>query len=468
LVDRHLRNAHKDALMSGFESFVAAHRDRMLEELKALLRIPSVSTDPARNADCRRAAEWVGNHLRALGCRNVEYLASDTHPVVWAEGPAAPGKPTVLVYGHYDVQPPDPLEEWTTPPFEPTVRDGDIFARGATDDKGQVFAVIKAFEAVLAQGAPPVNVKFLIEGQEEAGSRILFDLLGKRPELVRADAVIVSDTPYYAPGWPSVETGLRGLCYTEISVRTSKTDLHSGLYGGAAPNAHETLVRILAALKGPDGKIKIPGLYEAVERPSKKVRDGWAKLPFNERKFLKEEVGSRALTGLKQYSVLERLWALPTLEIHGIMGGFTGEGSKTVIPAVATAKVSLRLVPKLTEKKVLAMLTKAVKAAAPAYADVTVKSLHGANPVVVDVESKPIALMDQAFKDVIGRGVVLTRSGGSIPIVPELGKEGAPVVLSGIGLPDDRLHAPNEKINLDQVWTGIKVFGRFFELMGNA
>jgi acetylornithine deacetylase/succinyl-diaminopimelate desuccinylase-like protein len=454
--------------MSTFDSFVSSQRDRMLEELKALLRIPSVSTDPGHSADCRRAAEWIGDHLRKLGCPKVEYLASDTHPIVWAEGPAAPGKPTVIVYGHYDVQPPDPLAEWTSPPFEPTVRGGDIFARGATDDKGQVFAVIKAFEALLAQGAPPVNVRFLIEGQEEAGSKILFDLLAKRPELVQGDAVLVSDTPYYAKGVPSVETGLRGLCYVEISVRTSKTDLHSGLYGGAAPNAHETLVRILAALKGADGRIKIPGLYELVERPSRKVREGWAKLPFNERKFLKEEVGSKALTGLKQYTVLERLWALPTLEIHGIMGGFTGEGSKTVIPAVATAKVSLRLVPKLTEKKVLALLTKAVKAAAPAYAEVSIKSLHGADPVVVDVESKPIAVMDRAFRDVIKKGVVLTRSGGSIPIVPELGKAGAPVVLSGIGLPDDRLHAPNEKINLDQVWTGIKVFGRFFQLMGDG
>jgi acetylornithine deacetylase/succinyl-diaminopimelate desuccinylase-like protein len=454
--------------MSTFDSFVSSQRDRMLEELKALLRIPSVSTDPGHNADCRRAAEWIGDHLRKLGCPRVEYLASDTHPIVWAEGPAAPGKPTVIVYGHYDVQPPDPLAEWTSPPFEPTVRGGDIFARGATDDKGQVFAVLKAFEALLAQGAPPVNVRFLIEGQEEAGSKILFDLLAKRPELVQGDAVLVSDTPYYAKGVPSVETGLRGLCYVEISVRTSRTDLHSGLYGGAAPNAHETLVRILAALKGADGRIKIPGLYDLVERPSKKVRDGWAKLPFNERKFLKEEVGSKALAGLRQYTVLERLWALPTFEIHGIMGGFTGEGSKTVIPAVATAKVSLRLVPKLTEKKVLALLTRAVKAAAPPYAEVSIKSLHGADPVVVDVESKPIALMDQAFRDVIKKGVVLTRSGGSIPIVPELGKAGAPVVLSGIGLPDDRLHAPNEKINLEQVWTGVKVFGRFFQLMGNG
>ena len=453
--------------MTDFKPFVDANQASMLEELKALLRIPSISTDPKHNADCRKAAEWLGDHLRKLGC-TVEYLASETHPVVWAVGPAAPGRPTVLVYGHYDVQPPDPLNEWTSPPFEPTVRNGDLFARGATDDKGQVFAVVKALAAVLAAGKPPVNVRFLLEGQEESGSKILFDLLTREPERVRADAVIVADTPYFAPGWPSVETGLRGLVYAEIKVRTAKSDLHSGLYGGVAPNAHETLARILAGLKGADGRIKIPGLYETVERPSKTVRDAWAKLPFNLRKFMKEEVGVKALTGIKSYSVFERVWALPTFEIHGIIGGFTGEGAKTVIPAEATAKVSLRLVPKLTEKKVQAMLTKAVKALAPKYADVKVTFVHGANPVLVDVESKPIALIDRAFKEVEGRGVVPVRSGGSIPIVPELAKEGAPVVLSGIGLPDDRLHAPDEKIAVEQVWKGVRVFARFFQLMGEG
>jgi acetylornithine deacetylase/succinyl-diaminopimelate desuccinylase-like protein len=454
--------------MTDFNRFVETNRDRMLEEVKSLLRIPSISTDPQRNADCVRAAEWIGDHLKKLGCPRVEYTASDTHPVVWAEGPAVPGKPTVLVYGHYDVQPPDPLNEWTTPPFEPTVRDGNLYARGATDDKGQVFSILKAFEAVRSGGKPPVNVRFLIEGQEESGSKVLFDLLKREPERVRADAVLVADTAYYQPGWPGVETGLRGLCYAEIKVRTAKSDLHSGLYGGAAPNAHETLCRILATLKGPDGKIRIPGLYELVERPSKDVRAAWAKLPFNERKFLKEEVGARALTGLKNYSVFERLWALPTFEIHGIMGGFTGEGAKTVIPAEATAKISLRLVPKQTEKKVRPLLVKAVKAAAPKYADVTVTFVHGADPVLVDVTSKPIELISQAFKEVEGRNPVPQRSGGSIPIVPALAAEGAPVVLSGVGLPDDRLHAPNEKIAVEQIWKGVRVFGRFFELMGVA
>jgi acetylornithine deacetylase/succinyl-diaminopimelate desuccinylase-like protein len=452
--------------MSNIDPFVLTEGTRFLEELKTFLRIPSVSTDPRHAADCRRAAEWVRDHLRRLGCPKVELLASETHPVVWGEGPEVPGKPTVLVYGHYDVQPPDPLNEWTSPPFEPEVRNGNLYARGATDDKGQTFATIKAFEAINRGGKPPVNIRFLIEGQEESGSSLLFQLLSREPERTVADAVLVADTAYYAPKWPAIETGLRGLCYAEISVRTSKTDLHSGLYGGAAPNAHEALVQLLSRLKSPDGKINIPGLYAAVRPPSKHELAAWKKLPFNDRRFLREEVQGKALTGLKKYSVLERVWALPTLEIHGIMGGFTGEGAKTVIPAVATAKVSLRLVPKQTEKNVQKQLIKAVKALAPKYADVSVKFLHGADPVLVDIDARPFHLIDRAFKEVEGRGVVPTRSGGSIPVVGALGQKGAPVVLAGVGLPDDRLHAPNEKIGVDQFYKGIRVFGRFFQYMG--
>ncbi|OGU04407.1 MAG: hypothetical protein A2W29_02305, partial [Gemmatimonadetes bacterium RBG_16_66_8] len=401
-----------------------------------------------------------------LGCSGIAYLGSGTHPVVWAEGPPVPGAPTVLVYGHYDVQPPDPMDEWTSPPFEPTVRGDSLFARGATDDKGQVFSIVKAFEAVSAGGRPPVNFRFLIEGQEESGSVVLFDLLKREPERVEADAVVVSDMPYYAPGWPSVETGLRGLCYAEITVRTARTDLHSGLYGGVAPNAHETLVHLLSRLKTPDGKIHVPGLYAALKNPGKSVRAGWRKLPFNERAYLKHEVGAKALTGLKGYTPLERTWMLPTFEIHGIIGGFTGEGAKTVIPAVATAKVSLRLVPNQKTKTVARQLAAAAKKLAPKYATVSVKFLHGADPVLVDTKAPPFALIEQAFREVEGRGVVLTRSGGSIPIVPALGSKGAPVILAGIGLPDDRLHAPNEKIGVDQFLKGVRVFGRFFELMG--
>ena len=451
--------------MTDFQSFVAKNRDRMLEEVKDFLRIPSVSTDPTHNADCVRTAEWLRDHLRALGCPTVELLASKTHPVVWAEGPRVDG-PTVLCYGHYDVQPPDPLELWDSPPFEPTVRHGDLFARGATDDKGQTFAIIKAFEALMSAGTPPVNVHFVIEGQEESGSGVLFGLLEREPERTEADAVLVADMPYYAPGWPAVETALRGMVYAELTVRTAKGDLHSGMYGGAAPNAHETLVRILAGLKGENGRIRIPGLYDDVVKPSKRERDAWAKLPFSERKFMREEVGSTALTGIQRASVFERIWALPTFEIHGIMGGFTSEGAKTVIPAEAKAKISLRLVPNQKEKKVQRQLTRAIKALAPKYAKIDIRFLHGADPVQVSPDSAPIGVMDQAFREVEGRGVVPIRSGGSIPIVPALAQRGAPVVLAGVGLPDDRLHAPNEKINVEQMWKGVRVFARFFELMG--
>ncbi len=451
--------------MTPIDRFVASHRDRFLRELTELLRVPSVSTDPAHAGDCRRAATWLAEHLRGLGCRNVELLASETHPIVWGEGPAVPGAPTVLVYGHYDVQPPDPLELWESPPFEPTQRDGNLYARGATDDKGQVFAIVKAFEAVSRDRPPPINIRFLIEGQEESGSKVLFELLERRSDLVHADAVLIADMPYYAPGWPAVEVGLRGLCYAEIELRTLASDLHSGLYGGVAPNAHEELVRLLSRLKSPGGRIQIPGLYEAVARPSKAERQAWGKLPFDERTFLKQEVGGRAVTGLARYSVLERIWALPTFEIHGITGGFTGAGAKTVIPAVATAKVSLRLVPNQRERTVRRQLAKAVKALAPAYATVAVRFLHGADPVLVDTSAPVFDHLDRAFRDVEGRGMVPIRSGGSIPVVPALGSRGAAVVLSGIGLPDDRLHAPNEKIAVDQFLKGVRVFGRFFTLL---
>lgn len=439
--------------------------ERLLRELNEFLRIPSISTLPAHNADVRRAAEWVAADLRRLGCRDVQFLGSEQHPVVWGVGPEVPGKPTLLIYGHYDVQPPDPLNEWTTPPFEPTVRDGKLYARGTADDKGQVFCLLRAVEAC---GKPPVNFRFLIEGEEEYGSKVLFDLLAKEPHRVEADAALVADMSYIAPGWPAVYTALRGIAYGEITVRTAGTDLHSGEYGGAAPNAHEALLRLLGRLKGEDGKINVPGLYQAVKRPSKQELAAWKKLPFSEKDFLKKRVGGKALTGLKKFSVLERLWALPTFEIHGIMGGFTGEGAKTVIPAQATAKFSLRLVPNQKRAVVEKQVAAAVKRLAPKYADATVRWLHGSDPSQVSLDAPVFKVLDRAFKEVVGRGTVPVRAGGSIPVIPSLGKRGAPVVLTGIGLPDDRLHAPNEKLDLKQLWDGIEVFKRFFQLLGES
>src|SRR5213592_1888599 len=413
--------------------------DRLLRELTDFLRISSVSTSASHNADCRAAAEWVAGELRRLGCREVQFLASDTHPVVWGVGREVPGAPTLLIYGHYDVQPPEPLDEWTTPPFEPTVRDGKLFARGAADDKGQVFCLLKAIGE--RGGRPPVNFRFLIEGEEEYGSRVLFELLRREPERTRADAV--------------------------LTVRTAKSDLHSGEFGGAAPNAHEELARLLGRLKTPDGKVHVPGLYASVKRPSKGELATWKRLPFREGEFLKHRVQAKTLTGLKSYSVLERLWALPTFEIHGITGGFTGDGAKTVIPAEATAKVSLRLVPDQKLKAVERQLTAAVRRFAPKHVQASVKFLHGADPATVKVTHPAFKLLDQAFREVVGRGTVPARAGGSIPVVPALGKGGAPVILTGIGLPDDRLHAPNEKLDLKQLWDGIRVFGRFYELLAS-
>jgi acetylornithine deacetylase/succinyl-diaminopimelate desuccinylase-like protein len=454
---------------TGFTDFAERHRARLLAELTEFLTIPSVSTLPEHAADCRTAAKWVAGHLKELGCPTVKMLGDrGGHPIVWAEGPRVPGRPTVLVYGHYDVQPPDPIDEWHSPPFTPTVVDGRLVARGASDDKGQVYCLLKAFEASRGpDGRPPLNIRFLIEGEEESGSKTLTNLLAKEPERTRADAVLVCDVPYVAPGWPAVYTALRGMCYAEITVRTLASDLHSGLYGGAAPNAHETLVRLLSQLKGPNGRIRIEGLYDDVQRPSRAELAAWKRLPFRERKFLRDEIRAKALTGVQRASVLERLWALPTFEIHGIAGGFTGTGAKTVIPAQATAKVSLRLVPNQKEKKVQRLVASQLKRLAPKWADVRVRFVHGADPIQVDTSPPVFTLVDQAFREVVGRGATPIRSGGSIPIVPALGRSGAPVVLTGIGLPDDGLHAPNEKLTLQQLWDGIAVFARLFELVGS-
>jgi acetylornithine deacetylase/succinyl-diaminopimelate desuccinylase-like protein len=446
-------------------SFVSREQDRLIEELGEFLSIPSVSALPDHAPDCRRAAEWLVREFERLGCPTVQLIEGEGQPIVWAEGPHVPGKPTLLIYGHYDVQPPDPINEWVTPPFSPTVRDGRIYARGAADDKGQVYCLLKAYEAVLdADRVPPLNVRFIIEGEEESGGHVIYDLLTSQPERTQADAVLVCDMSYYAPGWPAVYTALRGICYTEITVRTLQRDLHSGTYGGVAPNALEALARLLTDLKGRSGKIRIKNLYEAVEPPAKSELKSWRKLPFDESQYLEREVTAKALTGRAKYSVFERTWALPTFEVHGIRGGFVGEGAKTVIPAQATAKVSLRLVPGQKMEKVFKWLEKAAKDAAPAWADVEVRLLHGSDPVQVDVDHPAFEVLDEAFEAVEGRPAVRARAGGSIPIVPELGRSGAPVILSGIGLPDDGLHSPNEKLDLDQLWRGIRVFGLFFEL----
>jgi acetylornithine deacetylase/succinyl-diaminopimelate desuccinylase-like protein len=447
--------------------FVTREQPRLLRELTALLAIPSISTLPANAADCRRAADWLVDHLTHLGC-TATLLEGDGHPIVWAESPPVPGAPTLLIYGHYDVQPVDPVSEWVSPPFEPTVRDGQLFARGAADDKGQVFCLIKAYELACGGGAPPVNVRFLLEGEEECGGQFIAKLLQEQPERAQADAVLVCDMAYYAKGWPAVYTALRGICYAEIEVRTTKRDLHSGSYGGVAPNAVETLCRLLMDLKGRDGVIAMPDLYDRVDPPTSAELTGWASLPFDEASYMHDEVTSRALVGIEGRSVFERTWALPTFEIHGVRGGFVGDGAKTVIPALATAKVSMRLVPAQSYEFAREQLREACRRLAPEYADVDVRFIHGADPVQVDVTARAFQSLDQAFEEVAGRATVSVRAGGSIPVVTDLARGGAPVLLTGIGLPDDGLHSPNEKLDLQQLWDGIQVFARFYELLAKT
>jgi acetylornithine deacetylase/succinyl-diaminopimelate desuccinylase-like protein len=448
------------------DAFVAKNQPRFLQELTEFLAIPSISTLPEHAGDCRRAAEWVAGQLESLGC-SATLLEGKGHPLVWGESPAVPGAPTLLVYGHYDVQPTDPIHEWISPPFTPTVRNGRLFARGAVDDKGQVYCLLKAYEAARdARGIPPLNVRFLIEGEEECGGHVIAERLRAEPERTHADAVLVCDMSYYAKGCPAVYTALRGISYGEIEVRTAQRDLHSGTYGGVAPNAVETLCRMLMDLKGRDGRIAMPLLYDRVDPPARAELEGWESLPFDEKTFLHEEVTARSLTGLENRSVFERTWALPTFEIHGIRGGFVGDGAKTVIPAVATAKVSMRLVPGLSYEFARDQLREACHRVAPDYADIDIRFIHGSDPVQVDVTAPAFKMLDQAFEEVVGRPTVAVRAGGSIPVVTDLARGGAPVLLTGIGLPDDGLHSPNEKLDLQQLWDGIRVFGRFFELLG--
>src|SRR5262245_46646543 len=335
------------SMTSPTDIFVRESQDRFLEELKAFLKIPSISTLPEHRGDIDRAARFVADSLGSAGLENVEVIPTSKHPLVYADWMHAPGKPTVLCYGHYDVQPPDPLELWVSPPFEPTEREGNLYARGSADDKGQMYMHVKAVETLRAvNGSLPVNVKFLIEGEEEVGGASIAKYVAENPARLKADVALVSDTALYAEGIPTLCIGLRGLIYLEIEATGPMRDLHSGLYGGAAPNAVFGLVELLSRIKGSNGVIRIPGIYDDVAAPDPAEKESWERLPFKEKEFLKKEVGSKRLTGESKYSVLERVWARPTFEVHGIAGGFTAAGAKTVIPAKATAKASFRLVPK--------------------------------------------------------------------------------------------------------------------------
>jgi acetylornithine deacetylase/succinyl-diaminopimelate desuccinylase-like protein len=452
------------------QTYVRENETRLLDELIALLRIPSISTLPEHKNDVQRAAQFVADSLKKAGLENVEIIKTAGHPLIYGDWLHAPGKPTVLLYGHYDVQPPDPLELWETPPFEPTIRDGNLYARGSADDKGQMYMHIKAVEGLQAiNGKLPVNVKFLIEGEEEVGGESIAKYVAENPKKLKADVALVSDTALYADGIPTLCIGLRGLIYTEIVATGPMRDLHSGLYGGAAPNAVFGLVELLAKLKDAGGVIQIPGIYDDVQPPDPAELASWKSLPFDEQEFVKKEVGSTQLTGEKNYSVLERVWARPTLEVHGIAGGFTAAGAKTVIPAKATAKVSLRMVPNQDPEKVLAAYREFVRKNTPAGIQTEVRVLSAGPAVMVDPNSPAIQIAAKAFSEMLGRPTVFTRSGGSIPIVGDFAKHlGIPTILMGFGLPDDGLHSPNEKYRVSNYYTGIMTIAHFLELYGQS
>jgi acetylornithine deacetylase/succinyl-diaminopimelate desuccinylase-like protein len=453
--------------LQAINQWVDANRARLLEELFQLIRIPSISTLPDYKDDVARAALFTMAALENAGLENIEIIPTDRHPLLYAEWLHAPGKPTVLCYGHYDVQPPDPLELWESPPFDPEVRNGNIYARGAVDDKGQMYAHIKALEALKSlTGTFPLNIKVLIEGEEEIGGASIAKYVPEHKEKLKADVALVSDTALYAEGIPTLCIGLRGLCYMEIEAQGPSRDLHSGLYGGAAPNAVFGLIELLAKAKNADGVIQIPGFYDDVAEPAPAELDSWNSLPFNHQDYITNELGA-PITGEPDRSVFEKTWSRPTLEVHGIAGGFTGAGSKTVIPAKALAKVSFRLVPNQDPAKIVELFKSWVAANHPAGIQAQVKLLGASPGIIVNPDHPAIAVAAEVFEESLGRKTVFTRSGGSIPIVGDFAKHlGIPTVLMGFGLPDDGLHSPNEKFKLANYYQAIATVAHFLSRYG--
>jgi acetylornithine deacetylase/succinyl-diaminopimelate desuccinylase-like protein len=447
---------------------IDAEKETYLEELKDYIRIPSISTDPAYKADVLRAADFLEGQLRAAGL-TTEQIRTAGNPLVYAEWLGAPGKPTVLFYGHYDVQPADPLELWRNPPFEPTVEGDLLVARGATDDKGQSYAHAKGVAALLRErGSLPVNVKFLVEGEEESGGEAIDRYVredgGKR---LACDAVMISDTSLYAPGQPSLIYGLKGLCYMELKVTGPNRDLHSGTFGGAVTNPLNALSQIIAKLRDEKtGKILIPGFYDDVRPLEEWERKEFASLPFDEGQY-RTELGVAELFGEEGYSTRERTWGRPTCDVNGIFGGYMGKGAKTVLPSWGGAKVSMRLVPDQEPRKIAKLFTDHVKAVAPQGVTVDVEFLHGADPVVVEVKGPIVDAALDAMEEIWGARPVRIREGGSIPIVSTFSAVlGAPVLLLGFGLNDDGLHSPNEKFNISHFYNGIRSVARLLDCLG--
>jgi len=447
--------------MENIKQYIQDNKQRMLDELFELLRFPSVSADPAHKDDMFKTAGYVAKKLTESGADKVEICSTAGYPIVYGEKIIDPSKPTVLVYGHYDVQPPDPLELWETPPFEPTVRDGKIFARGACDDKGQFYMHVKAFELMMKTNTLPCNIKFMIEGEEEVGSANLGIFVTANKERLKANVVLISDTSMISMEHPSLETGLRGLSYLEVEVTGPNRDLHSGVYGGAVANPATILAKMIASLHNEDNHITIPGFYDDVVGLSPAERAAINTAPYNEQEY-KADLGVNELWGEKGYSTFERTGTRPTLEVNGIWGGYIGEGAKTVLPSKASAKISMRLVPNQSSDKITALFTKHFNQIAPPSVKIKITPHHGGEPVVTPTDSVAYQAAQKAIAESFGKNPIPTRGGGSIPIVALFEAElGIKTVLMGFGLDSDNLHSPNEKYDIFNYYKGIETLPLF-------
>lgn len=445
------------------KEYIEKNRDRFLEELFELLRIPSVSTDKKYKDDVLRAADYLKEKLESLNVDKVEVCQTPGYPIVYAEKMVDEKLPTVLVYGHYDVQPADPYELWETPPFEPQVRNGKIYARGACDDKGQMYMHIKALEVMQKAGELPCNVKFMLEGEEEVGSEHLADFVKDNKDKLNADVILISDTDIIDNDNPSITVGLRGLSYMQVEVTGPNRDLHSGMYGGTVANPINVLCEMIASLKDEKGHITIPGFYDKVAELSREERDELAKVPHDDEKY-KKELGVEQLEGEEGYSTPERIGIRPTLDVNGIWGGYTSEGAKTVLPSKAYAKISMRLVPNQNHKEIDELFIRHFESIAPKSVKVKVSSHHGGQPAIIPTDSVEIEAAKKAFTEAWGKEPVLTREGGSIPIVELFQRElKIDSVLMGFGLGEDAIHSPNESYGIFNYLKGIETITLFYQ-----
>jgi acetylornithine deacetylase/succinyl-diaminopimelate desuccinylase-like protein len=444
--------------------YAQQHADTFVEQLKDWLRIPSVSTDPAHDGDVRAAAQWLADELRRIGMETVELKETGGHPIVFAEHHVSDDVPTVLVYGHYDVQPPDPLELWESPPFEPVIKDGHLVARGTADDKGQAFMHVKSAEAYLqSEGSLPVNLKMMIEGEEESGSLHLAPFIERNKDLLAADVVLVSDTSLFAPGVPSIAYGLRGMAYVEVELTGPKKDLHSGVYGGGVENPINALAKMIADLHDADHRVTVDGFYDDVRDLTDEEREAYKALPFDLDAWM-EEAGVKTTKTEKGFSPLEGTSGRPTLDVNGMWGGYIGKGAKTVLPSKATAKISCRLVPDQTPEEITDKLRRHFEANVPDTMTLDFRDLHGGHGAIVDTSAPAMQAAAAALEGVFGQKPHFTREGGSIPVVADFKKIlGLDTVLMGFGLDSDSIHSPNEKFGLDRFHQGIEASIRFMD-----